>query len=183
MKTLKTIQVISKIGKILSTIVYICYIVGIVGCIVGMFSIPFADTGIIKIGGVSIHGLIVNRAGIELNALYPLMIGAMIVCIGHAVTAKFAESYFKNELTAETPFTFSGAKELMRLGILTICVPLGALILAQIASGIAAEFIGCGEALKLDGGDSIALGIMFIFMSLLCKYGAELMEKSEDDVN
>lgn len=181
MKSLRTIQTLSKIRKILSKIIYICCIIGAVGCAVGMVSLPFADTGVLKIGGVTIHGLIVNRAGIDLNSLYPLMTGAMIVCIGQAVTAKFAEGYFAHELTARTPFTLSGAKELFRLGIVTICVPLGSLILAQIISAIVAELIGCSEAFKLDGGDSVALGVMFIFMSLLCRYGAELREKSEDD--
>ncbi len=182
MKTLNTIQTLSKIGKILSKIVYICCIIGIVGCAVGIVSLPFADTGILKIGGVTIYGLIVNRAGIDLNSLYPLMTGAMIVCIGQAVTAKFAERYFSHELTAGTPFTLAGANELLRLGIITICVPLGSLILAQIVSSIVAEFIGCGEAFKIEGGDSVALGVMCILMSLLCKYGAECRENKENDL-
>lgn len=181
MKTLNTIQILSKIGKILSKIIYICCIIGTVGCAIGMASLPFADTGVLKIGGVTIYGLIVNRAGIDLNSLYSLMTGAMIVCIGQAVTAKFAEGYFAHELTAGTPFTLSGAKELFRLGIVTICVPLGSLILAQIISAIVAELIGCGEAFKLDGGDSVALGVMFIFMSLLCRYGAELQTQKQEE--
>lgn len=61
----------------------------------------------------------------------------------------------------------------MRLGILTICVPLGTLIVAQIVSSIMAAWLGCGETFKLDEGDSVALGVMFIVLSLVCKYGAE----------
>lgn len=181
MKTLKTIQTLSKIGKVFSKIVYICCLIGAIGCAVGMASLPFADADVLKIGGVTIHGLIVNRAGIDLASLYPLMSGALLVCVGEAVTAKFAEKYFTHELAAGTPFTTDGAKELLRLGILTICVPLGTLILAQIVSGVIAEIIGCGEVFKLDGDGSVTLGVMFIFMSLLCKYGAELREKSADD--
>lgn len=177
MKTLNTIQIISKIGRVLSTIVFICCIVGAAGCVVGMLCIPLAETGAIRIGGTSIRSLAENRSGMELNGLYPLLAGAMIVAIGEAVTAKFAEMYFKRELVAGTPFTASGAKELKRLGILTICVPLGALILAQIVSGVIAGFIDCGEAFNMDGGDSVALGVMFIFMSLICRYGAELEEE------
>ena len=183
MKALNTIQTLSKIGKILSKIIYICCIIGAVGCAVGMVSLPFADTEILKIGGVTIHGLIINRAGIELENLYPLLSGTLIVCVGEAVTAKFAKKYFTHELDAGTPFTTDGAKELFRLGVLTICVPLGALILAQIVSGVVAEFIGCGEAFKLDGGDSVALGVMFIGMSLLCQYGAELGEKNKSELH
>lgn len=178
MKTLKTIQTLSKIGRVLSNIIYICCIIGAVGCVVGIVCLPFADMGILKIGGVTVYGLIVNRAGVELNSLYPLMSGVLIVCIGQAVTAKFAERYFRHELAIGTPFSKDSAKELLRLGILTICVPLGALIFAQIVSGVIAGILGCSDVFKLDGGDSVSLGVMFIVISLLCRYGAELREKT-----
>lgn len=180
MKTLNTIQLLAKIGKILSKIIFICAIIGAAGCVIGMASLPFADTGILKIGGITIYGLIVNRAGIDLDSLYPLMSGGLIVCIGQAITAKFAQQYFAHQQTAGTPFTLSGAKELMRLGIITICVPLGTLILAQIVSGVIAGFLQCGEAFKLEGGDSVALGIMFVVMSLLCRHGAELTTETPE---
>lgn len=180
MKSLQTIQTLSKIGKVLSKIIYICCVIGAVGCAVGIASLPFADTGILKVGGVTIHGLIVNQAGIDLNSLYPLMTGAMIVCIGQAVLAKFAESYFTHELAAGTPFTADGAKEMLRLGILTICIPLGALILSQIVSGVVAEIVGCGDLFKVDNGDSVVLGVMFIVISVLCRYGAELRTNNEE---
>lgn len=174
MKTLNTIQTLSKIGKVLSKICYIFCLIGAIGCAVGLVSLPFADQGIFKIGGVSIHGLIVNRVGIDLTSLYPAITGAMIVCIGQTVTAKFAERYFSHELTAGTPFTQDGAKEMLRLGILTICIPLGCLILAEIVSGILAGFLNCDDLLKLENGGSVALGVMFIVISVLCRYGAEL---------
>lgn len=179
MKTLNSIQTLSKIGKILSKIVFIFGIIGAACSAVGMVCLPFSDTEILKIGGVTLHGLIVNQAGVELNGMYSLLSGTLIVCVGQAVTAKIAERYFAHELAEGTPFTVFGAKKLMNLGIVTICVPLGTMILAQIISSIVAEFAGCGEIFKLDGGDSVALGVMFIVMSLLCRYGAELREKNE----
>ena len=181
MKSLQTIQTLSKIGKILSKIIFICCTIGAVGCAIGMASLPFADTGVLKIGGVTIHGLIVNRAGIDLNSLYPLMTGAMIVCIGQTILAKFAENYFTHELAVGSPFTVDGAKELLRLGILTICIPLGCLIVAEIVSGIMAVFLNCDDLFKIENGGSVTLGVMFIVMSILCRYGAELeMQKQED---
>lgn len=176
MKSLKTIQTLSKIGKVLSKINYIFCLIGAIGCAVGLVSLPFADSEILKIGGVSIHALVEDNAGIDLTVLYPAMTGAMILCIGQAVLAKFAENYFAHELTAGTPFTVDGAKEMLRLGILTICIPLGCLIVAEIVSGILAGFLNCDDLLKLEGGDSVAMGVMFIVMSLLCRYGAELRE-------
>ena len=118
--------------------------------------------------------LIVNNAGIDLTSLYPAMTGAMILCIGQTVLAKFAETYFRYELTAGTPFTQDGAKELLRLGTLTICIPLGCLIVAEIVSGIMAGFLNCDDLLKIENGGSVTMGVMFIIMSVLCRYGAEL---------
>jgi len=107
------------------------------------------------------------------------MTGAMILCIGQTVLAKFAETYFRNELTAGTPFTVDGAKELLRLGILTICIPLGCLIVSEIVSGIMAGFLNCDDLLKIENGGSVTMGVMFIIMSVLCRYGTELeMEKN-----
>lgn len=182
MKTLNTIQTLSKIGKILSKIAYICCIIGAVGCAVGMASLAFADTGILKIGGVTIYGLMVNRAGIDLNSLYPSLAAAMLVCIGQMVVAKFAEKYFSNELTAGTPFTLDGAKELLRLGILTICVPLGAQIAAEIVSAILAAILHCGEAFNMGDISSVALGVMFIVASFLCRYGAEVQSQTLEGI-
>lgn len=174
MKSLQTIQVLSRIGKVLSKIVNICCTIGVLSCAISIASLPFADTGFLKIGGVTIYGLIVNRAGIDLNSLYPLLAGAMILCIGQTILAKFAENYFAHELAVGSPFTVDGAKEMLRLGILTICIPLGALILSRIVSGVIAEFVDCGEVFKIENGGSVTLGVMFIVMSVLCRYGAEL---------
>lgn len=178
MKSLQIIQTLSKIGKVLSKIVFVFSIIGAVGCTVGMASLTFGDSGVLKIGGVTIHGLIENKAGVDVNSLYPMMAGAMIVCIGEAVLARFAEKYFAHELASGTPFTVDGANEMLRLGVLTICVPLGALILAQIVSSVMVEVNGCGEAFGIDNGGSAALGIMFIVMSVLCRYGAELQTQN-----
>lgn len=182
MKTLNTIQTLSKIGKILSKIVFICCIIGAVGCAIGMVCLPFGDTEILKIGGVTIHGLISNHADIDLNSLYPSLTAVMLVCVGQAVTVKFAEAYFTHELTAGTPFTLDGAKELLRLGIITICVPLGTQIIAEIVSGILAAILHCGEAFKMSADGSVALGVMFIVMSLLCRYGAEMQSQAAKEI-
>lgn len=181
MKTLNAIQVLAKIGKVLSTVIFICSVVGIVGCVVGILCIPFADSGVLKIGGVTVYGLVVNKAGIRLESLYPVLVGGMIVCAAEGITAKFAERYFAHEIAAGTPFTESGAKELMRLGIITVCVPLGAVIAAQIVSAVMAAFMGCENGLDLSGGGSVEIGVMLIIMSLFCRYGAELGKKENGD--
>lgn len=47
---------------------------------------------------------------------------------------------------AGTPFTFGGAKELLRLGVLTLVIPTGCSVLGSIAEGIAAGFWNAEKA-------------------------------------
>lgn len=86
----------------------------------------------------------------------------------------------KKELWAETPFTLAGAKELQRLGILALAIPLGSSLLGSIAEGLAAGLLNTETAtaaeLYFDNEASLVLGLMFLLGSLLCRYGAEQKE-------
>lgn len=180
MKSLNTIQKLSKIGKVLSKIAFIFSVIGFCGCIAGLLSLCFENSSLIKIGGVTLHGLISEEYGYNIKSITATLPGWMIVCAGEAVLAKFAEIYFKNEFRAETPFTFAGAKELLRLGILTLTIPTGCAVIGSIIEGIIAGLMKVEKAaamdLYLDKESSIVLGIMFILGSLLCRHGAELRE-------
>lgn len=175
MKTLKTIQTLAKIGKVLSCIAFIFACIGFGGSVVGALSAAFGGGFAIKLGGVTIYDLFGGARYSELEGVCAALLGWMIVCAGEAVVAKFAELYFKRELAAGTPFTLSGAKELTRLGILTLAVPTGCAVLAAVVSGIAASFLRAGEAMDVhfDNGASIAFGVMFLAVALLCRLGAE----------
>ena len=175
MKTLKTIQTLAKIGKVLSCIAFIFACIGFGGSVVGALSAAFGGGFAIKLGGVTIYDLFGGARYSELEGVCAALLGWMIVCAGEAVVAKFAELYFKRELAAGTPFTLSGAKELTRLGILTLAVPTGCAVLAAIVSGIAASFLRASAAMDVDfdNGASIALGVMFLAAALLCRLGAE----------
>ena len=177
MKTLKTIQTLSKLGKILSKIAFIFAVIGVCGCVAGMLSLNLGNGGLIKIGGVTLHGLLDGDYGYNIQSVTAALSGWLIFCAGEAVLAKFAECYFRNELAAGTPFTLSGAKELMRLGILTLAIPTGCAVAASIVQGIMVGIMQVTKAaeldLRFDNGSSIALGIMFLLMALLCRYGAE----------
>ena len=180
MKSLDTIQKLSKIGKVLSKIAFIFSVIGFCGCIAGLLSLRFGNGSLIKIGGVTLHALISEEYGYNIKSITATLSGWMIICAGEAVLAKFAEVYFKNELRAETPFTLAGAKELLRLGILTLAIPTGCAVVGSVVEGIIAGFVKVEKAaamdLCFDNEASIVLGIMFILGSLLCRYGAELRE-------
>ena len=175
MNTLKTIQTLSKIGRILSKIVYICCVVGFCICIVGIISLGLGGE-VFKLGSVTIHSIIESHSHMSMPALYTAMAVGIVLCAAEAVLSKFAEIYFKNELADGTPFTMRGAKELMRLGILTISIPLGMVIVCSIGVAIADNFFPEIEKLSYDGYASVGLGVMMILLSLFCRYGAEVCD-------
>lgn len=188
MKTLNRIQTLSKIGRVLSKIVFIFSVIGFFGCIAGILGISFGTGSLIKLGGVTIHGIISENLGVDIKSVGAMLSGMLIVCAGEAVLAKYAEAYFKNELNAGSPFTLDGSKELMRLGILTIAVPLGCSVIGSIVEGIVLAIMNIEKSSAVDISfsceSSITLGIMFIIASLLCRYGAELKGEADkkDDI-
>ena len=179
MNTLKTIQTLAKIGKVFSKIIFVCCIVGFCGCIVGIVSLALgAET--FKLGGVTIHSMIENEAGLNLPTLYASMAVGLLFCGAEAVLCKFAEAYFKHELADGDPFTLRGAKELLRLGILTIVIPLGTVIVCSIGVSIADNMVPGIDKLSIGEFSSVGLGVMMIVLSLFCRYGAERNEGKPD---
>ena len=178
MNTLGTIQTFSKIARILCRIVFICCLVGGIFCCVGIIGLAIIPEGM-QIGDTTIRGLIEESAEGSLGTCYAAMAVGIVLCAAEAVLSRIAEAYFLHELAAGTPFTLEGAEELKRLGICTICIPIGANIVAAIIFGIfkaAMENVQSSDLSAFDSG-SIGLGIMFLVMWLLCRYGAEMTAK------
>ena len=178
MNTLKIIQVLAKIGKILSAVIFVFCIVGFCFCIAGILILAFG-IGAVQIGGVTLHGLIAENSGMSVPTVYAAMSAGLVLCAGEAVLCKFAEHYFARELVDGTPFTLRGSKELMRLGILSIAVPVAAVILCAIGIAIARAAVPEIGEVNFDGYASAGIGIMLIVLSLFCRYGAEISEAKE----
>lgn len=181
MKTLQTIQKLSKIGKVISTIVFIASIIGVVGCIAGIIALACIPEETFSLRGVTVHGIVEKSDDISIGTCYTMMTIAIIMCAGEAVLAKIAELYFRDELADGTPFTFDGAHKLMRLGICDICIPLGTTIAANIAYEIMKYSLQDVAEMNIDSAVSVGMGIMFILISLLCKYGAELTQSKDTE--
>lgn len=183
MKSLNIIQKLFKIARVLSEVAFVFAIVGFCAALIGLISLCFGADNVLKIGGVTIHGIISENLGYDIKSVAASLSGLPFICAGAAVTAKFSEVYFKNELKEGTPFTLGGAKEMLRLGIITIAVPTGTAVIGRVVEGVVAGFMNVekAEALEMyfDNEKSIVLGIMFIAVSLLCRYGAEIKEKGE----
>lgn len=174
-KTLDVIQMLAKIGKIFSNIVQVCCIVGCCICLVGLIGMAVGVV-IAKIGGAGLQDI----AKVNIGGVYATMTIGLIMCAGEAVLAKFATGYFKRELAVGTPFSYDGSKELMRLGILTICIPLGTQIVAAITHAIIKVTMGNVGAVDLGNGASVALGVTFIIVSVIFRYGAEIQKNGQD---
>lgn len=184
MKSLNYIQTLAKIGKILSKITFICLVIGFCGCIVGMIGLGIGNESLFKIGGVTLHDRIIEEYSCSIHSAIASLAGALVIFTGNAVLAKFAETYFDHEMTVGTPFTHAGAKELLRLGILTLAIPTGCAVIGRIIEGIVAGFMDVETIAAMDrvfdNESSIVLGIMFIVVSLLCQYGADVTEDNKN---
>ena len=176
MNTLHTIQTISKIGKILSKIIFVFCIVGFCICIVGIVSLG-VGAPTLKLGGVTLESILQTETDVTAGTMYATMAAAAILCAGEGVLAKFAAHYFDRELKDGTPFTLDGAKELLRLGILSICIPVATQIIAQIVQTILEKVLTDVEPPNMDLAGSAAVGVALIVMALLCKYGAQMQEE------
>ena len=183
LKSLHTIQKLAKVAKVLCRIVFVCGLIGCIGCVAGILALAAGLTESVQLGDVTIHGIIEAEASVSVGTMYASMAVACIFCIGEVILAKIAEKYFKNELDAGTPFTMEGAAQLKRLGIYTICIPLGTVIVASIAYEIISYCFTNVADLNIDNVGSIGLGIMFLVASVLCKYGAEVKQQNLGDTD
>ena len=173
MKTLQTIQTISKIAKIVSKVISVCCIVGLCMCIVGIVCLAIGAPTFM-IGDVTLETFLLNEKDTSMGSLYATMATCAIGCISSAILARFAVRYFDRELEDGTPFTLDGAKELFRLGILTICIPIGTQILAQITQALLIELMTDVKPPELELGGAVSIGAMLLVLALVCRYGAEL---------
>ena len=178
MNTLDAIQKLAKLGRVLCRIAFVLAVVGVCGCVAGLLSVNFGSGLPIKLGNVTLHGLIDADHDVDVRSITATLSGWLVVCAGEAVLARSAACYFRNELAAGTPFTQAGARELLRLGILTLALPTGCAVAGRVVEGIVAGSLtvekAAGMDLTLGSEASIVLGVMFLLGSLLCRYGAEL---------
>lgn len=181
MKTLQTIQTLSKVGKILSKIIFVCCIVGVCISVVGLVSTALGVPSF-KLGGITLESFLQEQAGLSQGTLCACMAAAAFLCAGEGVLSKFAVQYFERELADGTPFTLDGAKELLRLGVLSICVPTAANVAAQIVQKILAKALTDVQPADIGGTGGVGIGILLIILALVCKCGAQLLaEKAARD--
>lgn len=173
---LKILQTVAMIGKIFSLVVFILCIVGGVGCLLGLVALLAVgeDPEVVKaLQDFAIEGA---EEFAKIETLYFACISGLLACAGEAVIAKFAQKYFENELQAGTPFTVAGAKEMLRLGILSLAIPVGLSVVVTVIWGIFSWSAGLPETsdfnISIGGG-----GLFCLLLSAIFFYGAEVAAK------
>lgn len=176
-KSLKTVQTICKVCKVLAEIAFVMFVVIVALMLAAAI---FTGTGnfdaLVSSGGVVLDEML-QQSGVTQEYVTAVLVCMTIIIAAEAIVAKFINVYFKHELKAGTPFTFEGAKEMLRLGIITIAVPAGASLAATIVFGIMAA--GSGLDSEFNFEISLGLGLMFLALSPLLKHGTELRLRAQ----
>lgn len=176
-KSLKTVQTVCKVCKVLAEIAFVLLIVGAVLMLAAAIFTGAGKMDALMSSGALVLDEMLQQSGVTQEYVTAVLICMTIIIAAEAVVAKFINVYFKHELKAGTPFTFEGAKEMLRLGIITIAVPVGASLVATIVFGIMAA--GSGLDSEFNFEISLGLGLMFLALSPLLKHGTELRLRAQ----
>lgn len=180
MNTLKVIQTLAKVAKILNKILFICCIVGFCLCVVGIVSLALGAPTL-KLGGVTLESFVQKTPAKTVGTVYAALAAGAILCVGEGILSKFAVHYFDRELRDGTPFTLDGVRELTRLGILTILIPVASQIVSQIVCTILSKTLAGVSMPDTEGVSSVSVGVMILIAALLCRYGAEQAESRKEE--
>lgn len=165
-KTLSNILIVFKVAKIVAKVVFILCIVGGAGCLIGLGTLPLIPK--------DVAAELLAEEGVDIASACLACATGAISCAGEAVFAFFAERYFGNVLAAGTPFTFEGAKESFRLGLISIIISVAVSVVSGMALVVYQLISSGGTEFDVNMSVSLATGLFFLFMSLIFKHGAEL---------
>lgn len=173
MKSLETIQKTFKVFEVLTKVAYILCIVGAVVSGVGVLCAAVQYNG----GTVfSIIGEPLKIFSDETNLLQKNveLLAATLMLASEAILLGLTRSYLKSELADGTPFTETGAKQLQKLAIRFIWIPIAAIA--------GSEAIAIWQGVKSIGNignfGNVITGIVLVLVSLIFRYGAELEKKN-----
>lgn len=168
---------IQKCTRVFRVLVRIGLILSIVGAVFGLAALMLwihwnnaPATGIPQLDQVM---QLIDR-GSYYHTLSTLIADVVGCAFGGALLWLF-HRYLTHELADGTPFTFSGASELRRLGVVTIVLPLVSLCLQAIPYTV----YDLSYPNLMENGTSVLLGVALILASLVFRYGAELTRSKE----
>ncbi len=173
-KTLHTIQVITKIGLVIARVVWIVATVSIGLSVAAMIAVACGWTDLVaQLGAIKIYGLVKTDGAVTTNQAYLLLVAVVLLLTGVAVMAWFTARYFARQVRVATPFTMTNAQGLQKLGLIWL---IGSVLTSAVVSGVVWGMSVAWHTTinfndSVDGG--VILGVMFLVLSLFCRYGAE----------
>lgn len=171
---LSTIQTFHKLGRILSTIVLV---VSVLAFVFSLTSAVFAAFGLEKMA----YDFFSVESPFSSGELYYALSSALIAALGEIIISRYALKYFKAELRAGTPFNRDNAERLRNLGIMNIAIPVIVVILKSVLHMVLKNRFGDIGGNGYELISPVAVGLMFIVLSLVCRYGSEIDEREGGD--
>lgn len=172
-----SLTAIQKCARVFRVLVRVGLILSIAGAVFGLAALMLwihwnnaPATGIPQLDQVM---QLIDR-GSYYHTLSTLIADVVGCAFGGALLWLF-HRYLTHELADGTPFTFSGASELRRLGVVTIVLPLVNLCLQAIPYTV----YDLSYPNRMENGTSVLLGVALILASLVFRYGAELTRSKE----
>ncbi len=178
MKSHERVMRYMKLGKNLSTAAFIISIIGASICLIGLAVSLLASD--VKIFGRELEKLFYMAPELEERGLNAALIAAAAYFLIELMLAFESKTYFSNVVKEGTPFTVEGAKELRGLGIKAIIHPGLEIIVDVVISLVLGHIDSFILELGFGAGVVIALGVMMVLMSSVCRYGAELRGDGEE---
>ncbi len=164
---LSTIQTFHKLGRILSTVVLV------ISVLVFVFSLTGAVLAAFGLESM-VYELFSVENPVSSGALYLAISSAFLSSLGEIIVSRYAVRYFKAELKAGTPFNSDNAKRLRTLGILNIVIPVTVVIIKSVFHMVLQKRFGDIGENEYELISPVAIGLMFIVLSLVCRYGSEI---------
>ncbi len=166
MESLKRVQRIAKIFEIIARIIFVFCVIGLVSCILGTFGIILAgrDAG----NWAEISKIAETKIVFE-ECLCVCLVGT-ILCAGETALYYYVKKFYKKELEIGTPFDKTVVKGMRNIALLHITIPLGTSIVCMIVMAL------CGVNLNFLGTVDLSVGLVYLALSLVFDYGADLRQ-------
>lgn len=167
MNSLEKVQKASKILYILTTIAYVCSIIVLVFSAIGIVFVACFWQKPDVTNALAILGI---NMGLGQALCY--CICSFVECGFSIAVCYYVKNFYKFELAQGNPFDKPVAKQLKKVGIVHIVLPL----ISFIVTTILLLCFGLAE-FRFFSSSNILLGIVYLVVSLVLNYGAELKRR------
>ena len=166
MRSLKRVQALVKVLEIITKIIFVCCVIGLVFCV-------FGGIGVAIIGNDSNAWAEISKSAqttMSFNMGMCTCIVGAIMCAGETALYYYVKKFYKKELLIGTPFDKTVVREMRKIGILHIAIPFGVAVISAIVMLI------FRVDLNITSIGDLTIGLVYILLSLVFDYGADLRQ-------